>query len=459
MKTPKIGDRWLEPLLFTVGEVPQASTGFPPFELLYGRQPRAVLDVLREAWEDGPSDSKNEIQYVMDLRTIVHTLGRLSRENLLQAQDRQSRLYNRGARLRQFTPGDKVLVLLPTSSSELLAKWQGPFEVTRRVGDLNYEVACTDRGGAHQIYHLNLLKNATYTAFASYPKEAERGRAHGQPEEVCNWAGGSLGFHLGHGQVRPQIDKTAAVATCPRPMTKKEVRQFLGLAGYYRRFVPNFSDAASPLTDLTKKEAPDTVQWTERCQQAFTHTKAARCGGPLLHAPDFSLPLILQTDASDRGLAAVLSQEVEGEERPVLYISCKLSKREMMRGAAVWMAPRPESGGGGVVLRSLQRERGDGTERSVSRSSADDDHLCLISVIDVERLDISRRVRGNEREREMSWDLVCPTVERDCKNSELLCYWLCLCTRYRLYTGKSSREVGRMEMKERYVFAALLSSP
>ncbi len=85
-----------------------------------------------------------------------------------------------------------------------------------------------------------------------------------------------LGFHLGHGQVRPQIDKTAAVAACPSPKTKKEVRQFLGLAGYYRRFVPNFSDLTSPLTDLTKKEAPDPFQWTELCQQALTKVKAAR---------------------------------------------------------------------------------------------------------------------------------------------------------------------------------------
>ncbi len=133
-------DKWLEPLLFAVREVPQASTGFSPFELLYGRQPRGVLDVLRETWEEGPSESKNEIQHVLDLRTKLHTLGQLSMENLLQAQDKQSRLYNRGARLRNFTPGDKVLVLLPTSSSKLLAKWQGPFEVRRQVGDLNYEV-------------------------------------------------------------------------------------------------------------------------------------------------------------------------------------------------------------------------------------------------------------------------------------------------------------------------------
>ncbi len=135
-----------------------------------------------------------------------------------------------------------------------------------------------------------------------------------------------LGFHLGHGQVRPQIDRTAAIAACPRPKTKKEVRQFLGLAGYYRRFIPDYSELTSPLTDLTKKEVPDTVPWTERCQQAFTQVKAALCGGPLLHSPDFSLPFLLQTDASDRGLGAVLTQEIGGEERPVLYISRKLSK-------------------------------------------------------------------------------------------------------------------------------------
>ncbi len=156
-------DKWLEPLLFAVREVPQASTGFSPFELLYGRQPRGVLDVLRETWEEGPSESKNEIQHVLDLRTKLHTLGQLSMENLLQAQDKQSRLYNRGARLCNFTPGDKVLVLLPTSSSKLLAKWQGPFEVTRQVGDLNYEVVRMDRSGARQIYHLNLLKKWTHS--------------------------------------------------------------------------------------------------------------------------------------------------------------------------------------------------------------------------------------------------------------------------------------------------------
>ena len=123
-------DKWLDPLLFAVREVPQSSTGFSPFELLFGRKPRGVLDLVKENWEEGPSTSKNEIQYVMDLRAKLHSLGQISRENLLQAQERQQRLYNRGSKLRQFSPGDKVLVLLPSSSSKLLAKWQGPFVVT-----------------------------------------------------------------------------------------------------------------------------------------------------------------------------------------------------------------------------------------------------------------------------------------------------------------------------------------
>ncbi len=117
-------DKWLEPLLFAVREVPQASTGFSPFKLLYGHQPRGVLDVIKASWEEVPSNSRSEIQYVMDLRAKLHTLGRLSMENLLQAQDKQRRLYNRGTQLQQFTPGEKVLVLLPTSTSKLLAKWQ-----------------------------------------------------------------------------------------------------------------------------------------------------------------------------------------------------------------------------------------------------------------------------------------------------------------------------------------------
>lgn len=86
-------DKWLEPLLFAMCEVQQASTGYTAFELIYSGQPSGVLDVLREAWEEGPSSSKNEIQHMLDRRTKLHPLRQLSMKNLLQAQDKQSRLY------------------------------------------------------------------------------------------------------------------------------------------------------------------------------------------------------------------------------------------------------------------------------------------------------------------------------------------------------------------------------
>ena len=106
------------------------------------------------------------------------------------------------------------------------------------------------------------------------------------------------------------------------------MRRFLGLAGYYRQFVPNFADLASPLTDLTRKRAPDTVQWSEPCQVSFDAIKTALCGEAVLCAPNFALPFSVQADASDRGLGAVLTQQVGGTDRPVLYLSRKLSDRE-----------------------------------------------------------------------------------------------------------------------------------
>ncbi len=100
----------------------------------------------------------------------------------------------------------------------------------------------------HMVHLREVLRALRGAGLTANPKKCAIGRV-----EVRY-----LGFHLGHGQVRPQIDKTAAIAACPRPKTKKEVRQFLGLAGYYRRFIPDYSELTSPLTDLTKRRVPDT---------------------------------------------------------------------------------------------------------------------------------------------------------------------------------------------------------
>ncbi len=78
-----------------------------------------------------------------------------------------------------------------------------------------------------------------------------------------------LGFHVGRGLIRPQEKKVEAVRSAPRPTTKTQVRAFLGMAGYYRCFIPNFSSLAASLTDLTRKGQPEKVQWSSASEEAL----------------------------------------------------------------------------------------------------------------------------------------------------------------------------------------------
>ena len=136
-----------------------------------------------------------------------------------------------------------------------------------------------------------------------------------------------LGHVVGNGGVRPEKSKLLAVESFPVPKTKKEVRTFLGLTGYYRRFIENYASVAAPLTDLTKT-APTRVVWTSGCEEAFGALRQALCQTPVLRSPDFNKPFVLQTDASERGVGAVLSQSIDGEEHPVAFFSRKLLPRE-----------------------------------------------------------------------------------------------------------------------------------
>ncbi len=137
-----------------------------------------------------------------------------------------------------------------------------------------------------------------------------------------------LGYQVGRGLIKPQEKKVAAILSAPRPTSKTQVRAFLGLAGYYRCFIPNFSSLASPLTDLTRKGQPEKIPWGPAEEEAFRKVKAALTSEPVFCAPDFNCPFLLQTDASNTGLGAVLSQVQDGEEHPVLYISRKLTPTE-----------------------------------------------------------------------------------------------------------------------------------
>ena len=556
-------DQLIPYVLFSIREVPQASTGFSPFELLYGRQPRGLLDLAREAWERQPCPQRSVLEHIERLQDRARKVWPLVREHMETAQRAQSRTYNRGAVVREFQPGEKVLVLVPSNECKFLARWQGPYEITKKVGPVNYKVQQPGRRKEQQIYHVNLLKkwhpaepvvlpalltdvsphalppvpvgedlspeqhqdvkqllgrnrdrfseipgrthvirHDIYTkpgkvvrqrpyripqarreaikkevdtmlklrvieeshspwsspivivpkpdgslrfcndfrklneisTFDAYPMPrvdelierlgparyvstldltkgywqvplTYRAKAktafttpeglfqytvlpfgvHGAPATFqrmmdrvlrphrayaaaylddivvhsTTWelhlqhleailgalrrAGLTanakkcciglteteyLGFTIGRGCVKPQTKKVERIREWPRPLTKKQLKSYLGLISYYLKFISNYATIAAPLYELTKHSSPNRLQWSEEAERAFQALKQALCEEPVLKAPDFTKPFLLHTDASEVGLGAVLSQVIDNEEHPILYISRKLLKHE-----------------------------------------------------------------------------------------------------------------------------------
>ena len=138
-----------------------------------------------------------------------------------------------------------------------------------------------------------------------------------------------LGHTVSEGVLRPQSEKVEKILDAVVPRTKKEIRSFMGLVGYYSKFVPNLAAIAAPLTDLTKSSKPNKVEWGEPQDRAFLTLKSRLASGPILRLPDFDKPFILRTDASDVGIAAVLMQEWDGVKHPISFASRKLQPREI----------------------------------------------------------------------------------------------------------------------------------
>ncbi len=121
-------------LLFAYREVPQCSTGFSPFELLFGRQVRGPLDVLKEGWTAEKPAQCSVASNILQMRGKLENFRTLAKDNLLAAQQRQKVWHNTHARERDLKPGQNILVLLPSGTSKLLAKWQGPYVATQKLG-------------------------------------------------------------------------------------------------------------------------------------------------------------------------------------------------------------------------------------------------------------------------------------------------------------------------------------
>ena len=136
-----------------------------------------------------------------------------------------------------------------------------------------------------------------------------------------------LGHLISEKGIEPMPDKLTAIKEMPAPRSPKEIKQFLGLVGYYRKFIPRFSDIAKPLTRLTRHDT--LFQWCSKCEFAFQILKDALCTKPILKFPDPQKPYVLFTDASKYAWAGVLTQlyteETKGKavttHQPVTYVN------------------------------------------------------------------------------------------------------------------------------------------
>ena len=149
-------------------------------------------------------------------------------------------------------------------------------------------------------------------------------------ESKCEWFQESvdfLGFHCSHDGIHPQTKKIERIRDWPAPTTLKQVRSFLGLAGFYRRFIKDFSTIARPLTELAKKD--QRFIWSNECQLAFDELKKRLMSDPVLAIYDPTKPVEVITDASKFGIGGVLHQNHGKGWQPVAFYSRKLKGAEL----------------------------------------------------------------------------------------------------------------------------------
>src|SRR5678815_2764971 len=136
-----------------------------------------------------------------------------------------------------------------------------------------------------------------------------------------------LGHHISLNSIQPRIQKVEVLLNFATPSNRKQVQSLLGIAGYYRRYLPHYSDLTLPLTELLKKGKQ--FFWNDDANRAFLDLKSRLASRPILRPPDFNKPFIVAVDASNFCVGASLLQIHDGLEHPVCFMSRKLKRHEL----------------------------------------------------------------------------------------------------------------------------------
>uniref|UniRef100_A0ABD2W5F9 RNA-directed DNA polymerase n=1 Tax=Trichogramma kaykai TaxID=54128 RepID=A0ABD2W5F9_9HYME len=221
-----------------------------------------------------------------------------------------------GAGLFQFTRLAFGLTNAPMTFQRLIDALFGPECEPYVFGYLDDIVVVTETFEQHLVWLEKVLGRLNDAGLTINRKKCE----------FCRSSVKYLGYVLDGDGLRVDEDKVAPVMNYPAPTDLKSLRRFLGMLGWYARFIPNDEEMKLPLLKLTKKNAE--WIWAEEQQRAFEALKKALTEAPVLARPDFTRPFIVQCDASAFAIGGVLSQVFDDGEHPIVYVSRVLTAAE-----------------------------------------------------------------------------------------------------------------------------------
>ena len=296
---------WSSPILF----VPRKDGGQPRMCVDYRKLNKVLVQnsyPLPNIQDLLASFKGASVYSVLDLKSGYYQLP-------LNPADREKTAFVCPFGLFEFNKLPFGLSTAPSAFQELMTKVLGNSLYVYALVYLD-DIIIFSKDEEQHIKHLN----AVFQKLQDAGLKLKASKTHLFQSEV-----GYLGHIVSGDGIRPDPAKISAIKNMRPPTTVREVRSFTGMASYYRSFIDNFSAIIQPITELTKKHVR--FQWTDERQRAFEILKDKLTTAPVLAHPVLDQPYNLYTDSSGYAVGAVLTQTIEGQERPIQYLSKQLS--------------------------------------------------------------------------------------------------------------------------------------
>ncbi|GFU56727.1 retrovirus-related Pol polyprotein from transposon 297 [Trichonephila clavipes] len=361
-------DKHLPSILLALRTVSHESTGYTPSELVYGKNLRTPETLVIEHWME-TEEGDLITEYMFKLINRLKRCQEVAINKMEEMQVKRKTWYDKNAVKREFKDGDLVLVLATSRANKLAVQWIGPGTILNKISETNYLVEIPGRRESSQIYHINMLKpyykrpehvNVSELNKHLHDKQMDRLRELLNKYSKCFSNNPGLTnlveheiqlvsdqpvrtkpyrmSHLKHMETVLQRIKRAKLtikpskccSRVPYPSHENPNTCFLRSSGLLPKYINLFSVIAAPLTDALKGRAKKgEITWTTECENAFRELKGKLIDKPVLYAPNFEREFIVQMDASNAGMGAVLTQlNEQGEEHPILYLGKKFSEVE-----------------------------------------------------------------------------------------------------------------------------------